>query len=148
VIGGPKPQLVISTVPSEGVVSQQEATDTSDAIWDTPSNNGTPGPSVRQQPAAIQIPVGDACREDGTLKDASEMEWLHSPSDERSQLEPNEKWGQSPSSELKYPDSPSEPASVRSLSKQRRHHDELDSEDERPHRAKVSEQHATVAALH
>ena len=24
---------------------------------------------------------GDACREDGTLKDASEMEWLNSPSD-------------------------------------------------------------------
>jgi hypothetical protein len=24
-------------------------------------------------------PVGDACREDGTLKDASEMEWPESP---------------------------------------------------------------------
>ena len=27
------------------------------------------------------MPEGDACRPDGTLKDASEMEWLHSPSD-------------------------------------------------------------------
>jgi hypothetical protein len=27
-------------------------------------------------------PVGEACREDGTLKDASEMEWIYSPSHE------------------------------------------------------------------
>jgi len=27
------------------------------------------------------MPEGDACQPDGTLKDASEMEWLHSPSD-------------------------------------------------------------------
>jgi hypothetical protein len=26
-------------------------------------------------------PVGDACREDGTLKDASEMEWPNSPTE-------------------------------------------------------------------
>ena len=27
-------------------------------------------------------PVGEACNGDGTLKDASEMNWLNSPSDE------------------------------------------------------------------
>ena len=27
------------------------------------------------------LPEGDACRADGTLKDASEIEWVHSPSD-------------------------------------------------------------------
>ena len=29
----------------------------------------------------ISKPVGDACREDGTLKDASEMEWPNSPTE-------------------------------------------------------------------
>ena len=29
-------------------------------------------------------PIGDACNADGTLKDASEIDWLHSPSDENS----------------------------------------------------------------
>ena len=105
---------------------------------------GTPGPSARQQPAATHfeeglIPFGDACREDGTLKDASEMVWLNSPSDEHNQSKPNENWGQSPSSELRYPDSPSETATVRSLSKRRKHHGGSDSEDDKPHRAKVSD---------
>jgi hypothetical protein len=31
---------------------------------------------------------GDAVREDGTLKEASEIEWLHSPSDEHNRLTP------------------------------------------------------------
>ena len=120
-IGGPKPRLAINT-----------------AVAVFPKNS-SPGPSA-QQPAVIHsqkvsIPVGDACREDGTFKDANEMVWLHSPSDENSQLEPNEKWGQSPG--LEFPDSPSEPASERSLSK--RMHHTSGSEDDRPHKAKVSE---------
>jgi len=86
------------------------------------------------------MPVGDACREDGTLKEASEMVWLNSPSDENSRLEPNKKRSRSLSSELEYPDSPSESANIRS----KRKHDESgwDSEEDKSRRAKVSEYHA------
>jgi hypothetical protein len=146
VIGGPKPRLTINTTVavSEGALKQKKVTDTLDPVSDTSRKNGSPGPSVRQQPVAIRsqkesIPVGDACREDGTLKDASEMVWLNSPSDEYSQLEPNEKWGQSPLSRLEFPDSPSEPASECSLSKRAHHTSGSNSEDDRPHQAKVSE---------
>jgi hypothetical protein len=31
-------------------------------------------------------PVGDACREDGTLKDASEMDWPNSPTEQNRAL--------------------------------------------------------------
>jgi len=84
-------------------------------VRNTFPKNSSPGPSARQQPAMIHsqkvlIPVGDACREDGTFKDANKMMvWLNSSSDENSHLEPNEKWGQSLG--LEFPDSPSEPAS-------------------------------------
>ena len=33
-------------------------------------------------------PVGDACNSDGTLKEADEMEWLHSPSSRPASLPP------------------------------------------------------------
>ncbi len=33
-------------------------------------------------------PVGDACNIDGTLKEADEMEWLHSPSSRPASLPP------------------------------------------------------------
>jgi hypothetical protein len=147
VIGGPKPRLAINTTVavSESVLKQKEVTDTFVPVWDTSRKDGSPGPSMRQQPAMINsqkesiVPVGDACREDGTLKDASEITWLNSPSDEFSHLEPNEKWGQSPSGELEFPDSPSEPASERNLSKRAHHTSGSNSEDERPNQAKVSE---------
>jgi hypothetical protein len=34
----------------------------------------------------VMMPDGDACRPDGTLKDASEMEWPNSPSEETRNL--------------------------------------------------------------
>lgn len=50
---------------------------------------------------------GDALREDGTLKDASEIEWLHSPSDEHKLSVPNQdedtfEWPESPSAPWEY----------------------------------------------
>jgi len=49
--------------------------------------------------------VGDAVRDDGTLKDASEMEWQNSPTDEN--FKPQ--WGNwgGELSELEFSDSPS-----------------------------------------
>jgi hypothetical protein len=88
VIGGPKPWLAINTaVAVSDMLKQQEVTDTLVPVRNTFPKNGSPGPSARQQPAVIHsqkvsIPVGDACREDGTFKDANEMVWLNSPSDE------------------------------------------------------------------
>ena len=144
-IGVSKPRLKTSTLPSDGVSKQQGVTDLSDSVRDTSHRDGTLGPSPRQQPVAIcfqdeVMPVGDACREDGTLKEASEMVWLNSPSDENSRLEPNKKRSRSLSSELEYPDSPSKSANIRSKHK----HDESgrDSEEDKSRRAKVSEYHA------
>lgn len=146
-IGGPKPRLAINTAVavSQDVLGHHEVTDALDRVRDTYYRmDGSPGPSVRQQPVAIcspkeLIPVGDACREDGTLKDASEMVWVNSPSDENSQLEPNATWGQKPSSEIDFPDSLSNPASERSLSKRTHHTSGSNSEDKGAHQAKVSE---------
>lgn len=54
-------------------------------------------------------PVGDACREDGTLKDASEMEWPNSPTELT--------WhGPNSPTELEWPNSPTEDQSSRSES--------------------------------
>jgi hypothetical protein len=55
-------------------------------------------------------PDGDACREDGTLKDVCEMEWVHSPSDEynHSLATQHEGCSSEKRSELEYRDSPFE----------------------------------------
>jgi hypothetical protein len=53
---------------------------------------GSTGPGVSDLDNTEQffkdgtMPDGDACRPDGTLKDASEMEWLNSPSEETRNL--------------------------------------------------------------
>ncbi len=138
--GVPKTQLLgTSIVPSGSVSKGQEDTVMSDP-GDASHKNGNS--SGRQDsPAAIhmQMPVGDACREDGTLKDASEMVWLNSPSDENSHLEANEKRSKSHSSELEWPDSPSEAAKIRRKRKRDDYNEsESNSEDDKPHRAKVS----------
>jgi len=147
VIGGPKPRLAINTAlaVSQDLLGQHEVTDALDHVRGTYYRmDDSPGPSVRQRLAAIHspkelIPVGDACHEDGTLKDASEMVWINSPSDEISQLEPNATWSQKPSSEIDFPDSPSNPGSERSLSKRAYHTSGSSSEDEGADQAKVSE---------
>jgi hypothetical protein len=135
VIDGPKTRLETSsaaTAPSEGVSKWQGNVTLEDA------SRAHGSPRARHQRKA-SIPVGEACREDGTLKDASEITWLNSPSDENRPLESNEKRSPNSSSELEWPDSPSEAANVRS--KRKRGHDEpaLNSEDDQPYRAKVSE---------
>lgn len=57
-------------------------------------------------------PEGDACREDGTLKDASEMEWPDSPTENNQALisQNDENWQlyNTNGSELEWPDSPTE----------------------------------------
>jgi hypothetical protein len=53
-------------------------------------------------------PVGDACREDGTLKEASEMEWPDSPTGYNSALlSQYEDQFENKGSELEFPSSPS-----------------------------------------
>ena len=53
---------------------------------------GSTGPGVGNSDNSEQffkdgmMPDGDACRPDGTLKDASEMEWPNSPSEETRNL--------------------------------------------------------------
>ena len=75
---------------------------------------------------------GDALREDGTLKDASEMEWLHSPSDgyNRDLVNQDE-------DELEWPTSPSAPSTYDSGNKRNRNGS--GSEDDEVPKAKVSE---------
>jgi hypothetical protein len=77
--------------------------------------------------------------EDGTLKDASEIEWLHSPSDEynRSLSQHEDRDG---TSQLEWPDSPSTPSEHHnSLDKRKRQaSNESGSEDEEAPKAKVS----------
>lgn len=71
-------------------------------------------------------PVGDACRKDGTLKDASEIEWFNSPTEyNRSLLE---------DSYLEFPSSPSKSGTK---GKRKRVESNDSESDERP-RAKVS----------
>ncbi len=140
VVGGPKTHLerISATAPSEGVSKWQD----NDALPEALHAHGTP--STRHQSKAVyfqepSMPVGEACREDGTLKDASEMTWLNSPSDENRRLESNEKRSPTGSSELEWPDSPSESANVRSKRKCDYDESGLNSEDDQPYRAKVSE---------
>ncbi|KAJ3492900.1 hypothetical protein NLJ89_g11143 [Agrocybe chaxingu] len=54
-----------------------------DNVTSEAPDGGAPKPSL-----SITIPEGEAVNADGTLKDASEMDWLHSPSDEKI-LEPS-----------------------------------------------------------
>ena len=75
----------------------------------------------------ISKPDGDACREDGTLKDASEMEWLNSPTDNCFQTPP----GLQEYSDHSHLEWPSE-----SGTKKKRKH--LESEPEESPNAKVS----------
>ncbi len=51
-------------------------------------------------------PNGDACRDDGTLKDASKMEWPHSPTDYNHPLHSLHEASDHP--HLEWPGSPSE----------------------------------------
>ena len=89
---------------------------------------------------------GDALREDGTLKDASEMEWLHSPSDENkhSLVSQHEDGTLNDASELEWPNSPSEYNRSRNKRKRKDRGLELDESsgsedsDEEVPRAKVS----------
>ena len=53
-------------------------------------------------------PVGDACREDGTLKDAGEMEWPDSPTGYNQSLLSQRSPFDDNGSELEWPISPSE----------------------------------------
>jgi hypothetical protein len=50
--------------------------------------NSEPKSTSRTHSKDTSRPVGDACRDDGTLKDASEMEWLNLPSDEQTFVVP------------------------------------------------------------
>ena len=64
----------------------------------------------------ISKPEGDAC--DGTLKDASEMEWPDSPTEHNHALitQHEDDWQfQNDGSELEFPDSPSEYNSISEL---------------------------------
>ena len=135
-IDGPKTRLEISsaaTAPSEGVSKRQGNV----TLEDVSRAHGSP--RARDQCKA-SIPVGEACREDRTLKDASKITWLNSPSDENRPLESNEKQSPDRLSELEWPHSPSEAANIRSKRK-RDGLDEpaLNSEDDQPYRTKVSE---------
>jgi hypothetical protein len=111
VIGITKPLQETSTLPSDEVLKLQTVTHTSDSVKDASRKDGTCRPSGSQQLIYLQdesMPVGDACREDGTLKEASEIMWLNSPSEENRCSKPNKKRSQSRPNDLEYPDSPLE----------------------------------------
>ena len=72
-------------------------------------------------------PEGDACREDGTLKDASEMEWPNSPTEYNKALisQHEEDWQDhyKKRSELEGPNSPAEYNSSGELGDKRKRKD-------------------------
>jgi hypothetical protein len=117
--GGNNPSGLSRNTVSEVTLSshQQEHTD----IIDTP-NRGTSR--------------GDALREDGTLKEASKMEWLHSPSDgyNRDLVFNHDE------DELEWPTSPSAQSTYDSGNKRKRQQfTGSGSEDDEDPKAKVSE---------